>query len=455
MNPSSRSTPIAAPSPRGSTRLLSAAGLFGLAAVILAGCHYPDKFSGHSAEYNVQAATIKSQNLLVNIMRAAYRQPLQFTDLTTVTGQTSLTASANFNLPIAGPSFSYPRLFQFNPTLTETEAPSYTVAVLNTKEFYEGILTPIPTQMMAYYIGIGMPRAMLMTLAIAEIQYGPGDAVHRTYNRADSGGAPTYEAFQKLLGDLIDLGLTVAAVHEHTAIGPPFDEKGLPAPKDAVPLEAQGIKAVRHSFAETGSSLPPDQQALFRKAGYYYQLEKTSIAYRFCFDRSLTRSGVDLRPGVPIGDTGEVLDASAICSTSAAAAPGQPAGEHALQGAASDAGGQGAGPPRGFTFSLRSTEAVIYFLGELMRHDLGLVPPRFTPTIVSESGPSVLFHIAPGSGDGTAIDASFGGHDYHIAVDPTGRDRSSQVMDLLTELLAQNNSAKDLPAPSVIPILPR
>ena len=39
-----------------------------------------------------------------------------------------------------------------------------------------------------------------------------------------------------------------------------------------------------------------------------------------------------------------------------------------------------------------------------------------------------------------------------MIVDPSGKDRSSQVMELLTELLAQNNSAKDLPAPSVIPI---
>jgi hypothetical protein len=109
-----------------------------------------------------------------------------------------------------------------------------------------------------------------------------------------------------------------------------------------------------------------------------------------------------------------------------------------------------------FRFSVRSTEAVIYFLGELMRHDLGLVPPPMTPMIASDSGdPNVLFHVSPGAGNDGAISTNFEGRAYHIDVDPTGRDRSSQVMDLLTELLAQNNSAKDLPAPSVIPILPR
>lgn len=432
-----------------------------LGAVALAGCHFPDKFAVHSAEYNVQAATIKTQNLLVNILRAAHRRPLQFTDLTTVTGQTSLSAGGSFQLPFAGRANGGPRLLTFEPTVTETEAPSFTVAVLNTKEFYEGILTPIPTQLLAYYLGIGMPRAMLLTLAIAEIDYGPADALHRVYNRPNGAAAPTYEQFQKLLGDLLDLGLNVEGVEEHTAIGAPFDQKSLPDPKDAIDQEAKGIKAVRHRLDEPGLSLPPEQRARFRSAGYFYQFEKTRVVYRFCFDRTFTRNGTVLRPGTPIGDTGEVVDPGAICNSaagqsgSATAAPPRPVGESTLQaGAPGEAGGSPT-PRRVFTFSVRSTEAVIYFLGELMRHDLGLVPPPMTPMITSDSSRNILFHIDPGGGTLGTISADFEGRAYHIAVDPTGGDRSSQVMDLLTELLAQNNSAKDLPAPSVIPILPR
>jgi hypothetical protein len=94
-----------------------------------------------------------------------------------------------------------------------------------------------------------------------------------------------------------------------------------------------------------------------------------------------------------------------------------------------------------------STEGIIYYLGELTRLRLGLVPPK-----TGNWDPNI-FHLREGAGGPGAISASFRGRDYHIDVDPTGADRSSQVLDLVTELLAQNNSAKDLPQPSVIPIL--
>src|SRR5579884_1622536 len=427
------------------------------ASAILGGCRFADHFAGHSAEYHVQAAQIKSQDLLVNILRAAHRRPLQFTDLTTVTGQTSVATSGSFQLPFAGRPNGGPALFIFQPMLTETEQPNFTVAVLNTKEFYEGILTPIPTQLIAYYLGIGMPRAMVMTLAIAEIDYGRPDSPHRVYNRPNSAEAPLYDQFQRLLGALLDLGLTVEAVESRTPTGPPFDEKSLPEPKEAIELEEKGIKPVRHPLDEPGASLTPEQRARFCRAGYFYQYEKTKTDYRFCFDRTLARAGVLLRPGMAIGDTGEVMEASAICNGGAApsaGANGRPAGESTLQRAAGAAAG-GAAPQRVFSFSVRSTEAVIYFLGELMRHDLGLVPPQMTPTLTADGSGNILFHVVPGAGSGDAIAASFDGRPYHIRVDPTGGDRSSQIMDLLTELLAQNNSAKDLPAPSIIPILPR
>jgi hypothetical protein len=443
----------------GGFRIAVAFGL--VAAAALVGCHMTDRFAGHSAEYNVQAAAIKSQNLLVNILRAAHRRPLQFTDLTTVTGTSSLATGASFQLPFAGRANGGPRLLVFEPTVTETESPSFTVAVLNTKEFYEGILKPIPTQLLAYYLGIGMPRAMVMTLAIAEIDYGRPDAIHRIYNRPNSTTAPAYDQFQKLLGDLLDLGLNVEAVEEHTAIGAPFDQKSLPDPKDAIDLEAKGVKAVRHELNDPAAPLAPEQRARFRSAGYFYQLERTKVAYRFCFDRMFTRNGKVLQAGMPIGDTGEVVEAAAICNSGAGQAvratapPPQPAGESTLQVGAPGAAGGRATPSTSFAFSVRSTEAVIYYLGELMRHDLALVPPQMTPLITSDPNRNVLFHIAPGAGKGDVIGAEYEGRRYHIVADPSGGDRSSQILDLLTELLAQNNSAKDLPAPSVIPILPR
>jgi hypothetical protein len=424
-----------------------------IAVAALAGCTAVDKFSPHSVEYNLQAETIKNQNLLLNIVRAAYRKPLQFTDLSTITGQVSLSGTVGLSLPFGGPPDSFNRVTLVSPSVTTSDSPSYTVSVLNTKEFYQGILTPLPMQTVAYYIQLGIPMPVLMTLAIADITYGPADSLTRVHNRPAD-----YDRFQTLLQALLDLGLNVEQVEDTATIGAPFDEQGLPKPTDAAALDAKGVKIVRHSLASDGGGLPSDQVTRFRRAGYYYQLEKFNLIPRFCFDRRLTRNGVTLIPGMPIADTGEPLEASAICGAAKSAAAKsaneqqRAAGIHNLQTATASPAKGPATPANVFSFTTRSTEAIIYFLGELARHDLGLVEPRFTPMVPGNSGPNVLFHISEGPGGNNAIDVSYDGRTYHIDVDPSGNNRSSQVMELVTEILAQNNSAKDLPAPSVIPI---
>jgi hypothetical protein len=63
--------------------------------------------------------------------------------------------------------------------------------------------------------------------------------------------------------------------------------------------------------------------------------------------------------------------------------------------------------------------------------------------------------MEPGYGSLPSISTSYDGVAYHVDVDSDGCNRSSQVMELVLKLLALNNSAKDLPAPSVIPVLTR
>jgi hypothetical protein len=171
-----------------------------IAVAALAGCTAVDKFSPHSVEYNLQAETIKNQNLLLNIVRAAYRKPLQFTDLSTITGQVSLSGTVGLSLPFGGPPDSFNRVTLVSPSVTTSDSPSYTVSVLNTKEFYQGILTPLPMQTVAYYIQLGIPMPVLMTLAIADITYGPADSLTRVHNRPAD-----YDRFQTLLQALLAL----------------------------------------------------------------------------------------------------------------------------------------------------------------------------------------------------------------------------------------------------------
>lgn len=401
-------------------------------AAMLAGCGLADQLSGHSVEYNVQAATVKNQTLLINVLRAAYRQPLQFTDLSTISGQVSVSGSAAFNVPFGGPREGASRIDTFNPSITVSNSPTYTVSVLNTKEFYQGILTPIPMKTLSYYINIGFPKYALLTLVISEIEYGPHNARRRIDNIPDkhveATGVTAGQQFPDLLRKLIAMGLTVEDVEETAALGAPFAKDKYPSPTDLVNLDAKGIRV-----ADIGHGR--------------FQLEKVSQTQRFCFDPNQAQ-GVRVYAGMPVGGIGERLPPGLLCGgrhdPAIAASTGSGAKKLAARQPRAAADVDAEGP---LVIRTHSTEGIIYYLGELTRLQLGLVPPN-----TGDWDPNI-FHLREGAGGPGAITASFQGRDYHIDVDPTGADRSSQVLDLVTELLAQNNSAKDLPQPSVIPIV--
>jgi hypothetical protein len=206
----------------------------------------------------------------------------------------------------------------------------------------------------------------------------------------------------------------------------PFEKDKYPSPTDLVNLDAKGIRVTDIGHGR-------------------FQLEKVNQTSRFCFDPNLAQ-GVRVYAGMLIGEIGERLPAGLLCGakhnmTAARAATGRGAKKAAaISSAAVDADSP-------LVIRTHSTEGIIYYLGELTRLQLGLVPPR-----TGDWDPNI-FHLREGAGGAGTITASFEGRDYHIDVDPTGADRSSQVLDLVTELLAQNNSAKDLPQPSVIPIV--
>jgi hypothetical protein len=399
-------------------------------AAMLAGCGLADQLSGHSVEYNVQAATVKNQTLLINVLRAAYRQPLQFTDLSTISGSVSVSGSAGFTFPFGGPREGASRIDNFNPSITVSNSPTYTVAVLNTKEFYQGILTPIPMKTLSYYINIGFPKYPLLTLVISEIEYGPHSARRRIDNvpekHVEATGVTAGQQFPDLLRKMIAKGLTVEDVEETAALGAPFGKDKYPSPSDLVNLDANGIRV-----ADIGHDR--------------FQLEKVNQTQRFCFDPNQAQ-GVRVYAGMPVGDIGDRLPAGLLCGArhepSIAASTG-----HDSKKAAARQPRAAVAADAPLVIRTHSTEGIIYYLGELTRLQLGLVAPN-TP----DWDPNI-FHLREGAGGPGAITASFQGREYHIDVDPTGADRSSQVLDLVTELLAQNNSAKDLPQPSVIPIV--
>ena len=410
--------------------------------VVLLGCGLADQFSAEFVEYNVQAETIKNQNLLNNIIRSAYRRPLQFTDLTTITGQVSVSGTGAFFIPFGGPRSGSSRTYTFSPSVTASDTPNFTVAVLNTKEFYNGILAPIPIQTLAFYFQEGFPPRVLLTVLISEIVYGSSNSLQHRYNEPND-----FAKFYRTLSSLTDNGLTIEPTQNTKVLGPPLRSSAVPGPKDLADLDAQGVEIVGY----VGDNQPAKPEG-------YYRVEKRVSSYRFCFDPSRMRRGaLPLEPGMP------KLAGAALCGSGEPAQGAKP-GSSAAQSYRQQSGIQtlqtGAEDEGSLSFRVRSVEGVIYYLGEWARYELGLEEPVAPPTMSytnqqGEAREDILFQISRGAGRGPSIDTAYQGSDYHINVDPKGHDRSSQVMELVTELLALNNSAKDLPAPSVLPVITR
>jgi hypothetical protein len=130
----------------------------------LTGCSVVDQYGPRAVTYNEEASSSKSSAILLNVLRAAYRQPLQFTDMSTVTGTASIGASftgTSIPLQIGGPKFTTPEVATLTPAATVSGGPSFNIANLNTQEFYQGIQSPLEVQVIASYVSAGIPLKLL------------------------------------------------------------------------------------------------------------------------------------------------------------------------------------------------------------------------------------------------------------------------------------------------------
>jgi hypothetical protein len=91
--------------------------------------------------------------------------------------------------------------------------------------------------------------------------------------------------------------------------------------------------------------------------------------------------------------------------------------------------------PQIFEFHLNSTKQIIDYLGAIARVQLGLIA---SPNSLSTD---TIFRVKTGNGDPTSISVLYNGKHYYVEPDLTGADPSSQIIELLVELLAMETSA--------------
>ena len=438
------------------------------APLAVAGCSGADSFGPRAMEYNEEAAASKSSQILLNIVRAAYRYPLQFTDLSTVTGQATASVTTGSSLPLFGNRATSARLFTFSPGFTFSGGPSFNIANLNSQEFYYGIQNPVDQKTILHYVYAGYDPYVLLPLFISGIS--TSDRVLRSA----ATGKNEYNTFYAALKTLIDYGLTMEPVDETRALSPPLtpaqaaDPKllsGLISASSAGTGTAPTLK--RYSLSKGDDpNLPDSEKSSLGKltSDTYYRLVKTSTSATFCFDRRKFKPfpNVDFRMRTPDSSSTE-LSVPMVQAGNDVLFPSNPNPLFCDEKPKKTESRTSKGTPgetipiaEDMNITLRSVEEIFLFLGEMVRTELGIAngtPSRLEVLRHIRGDPLELFRVERRKPTPGEIAASFNGETFVVSADPSGTNTSTTVLQLLTDLVALNSSAKSLPTPNVIPFL--
>ncbi len=514
------------------------------------GCSVVDEFSGRAVQYNLEAEQSQDQTILLNVIRASKRRPLEFTSLQSVSGTASVSGSGNLAVP-----FGHLRSSANSLSLTDTVSggPTFSVAILDTQEFFQGILKPIPLQIVDFYVQERYPRPMLFNMLIDRIvirQEDPATGRSTVLVLPNyAGNDSELDGFRFVMNYLLDLGLSTQARDKATSYGPALTAAEASHLDMIAGAAAAGlqVKAVtwcdlteeerRNAILRFGFRGTPDLDATLKRtlAGIkaacaapgklaqaavsavngeplvLYRVQKSEKSFEFCFAPwTLANAGAP-QAGAVAQATAEaetVADARKSVATSGLACGKGPLAPEAGPGSDTGTEAQPRSPglrldldmwaglrqklaelqkrsgdrfdaARPLTFELapRTTEGVIYYLGEVVRRQteaefgqperrvmIPYGPPnRLIPLDACDPAAvkpdddkyhcEPLFVVDTAGGSGAFVSVTYDGAHYAIPSDRREAGRTYQVLDMVTQLLGLNKSAKDLPATSIFTLI--
>lgn len=524
------------------------------AALALSGCASVDGFADHAVRTNIEVERTQNEILLLNIVRSSKRHPPVYTTLQSVTGNARPSAEMSLAIPF-GPGAGANSL---GLGLKGHDGPSVTAGPLDTQEFYQGIMTPIKPAIIDFYVQQGYTKSLLFNLFFNRIELKQGGkvVVFRNYPGDDK----DLEPFQFLLERLIRLGLTTERASEDATVYGPLltkteadalgelasaakaglevnqvtlcdmtadDWQGLVArgkttitrslrkkaardKKPAVEMAAEEIEAKCKEDGFDKSTAASFVRTLFKNPpAIAYRVEKpgTETKARFAFDanqnyyktieKHAEKASFELRAQLSDLSAGPKSDALRITIALLA-------GNNAVKRKLKDFNDK---KPIEIAIVPRSTDGVIYYLGELVRraHDpdrtwngsADVASGRFVvgyhyglTSTPADDSPKVDFTKLEHQCQFKAGEENEGGKWYEegkwndancvpvfwvdthatdgfVSIDYEGKsyavpsgtitnvrsERVSQVMGILAQLVALNKSAKDTPATSVLNVV--
>jgi hypothetical protein len=230
------------------------------------------------------------------------RRPMQFTSLQTVTGSANVSGSLqggavgtrqtpyisqfpflNANGPgtlaqSTNSAISRIATGAVTGNVAMSGTATFTVPVLDTQEFYQGILTPIPLQALDYYLQQGFPPELVFDLFVNRIEVTRlDDGSCRRFTFVNSVRDDLqFGQFQSFIDYLIGSGLSAERINSVTPYGPPISTPS------AAPKSAEETARILDAYSKVSAAgLDIRQEGQGDKARY--RVQKKSSTFRLCF----------------------------------------------------------------------------------------------------------------------------------------------------------------------------
>ena len=417
-----------------STRATLVTGCLGLGA-----CSVADGYGPRAIAYNVEATGARSSLSLLNVVRAAYRKPLQFTEVTSITGTASSSGTLAASLPVIGTGSA------LSPSTTLSGGPSFSVSSLSTQEFYQASEAPIDNQTIGLLLSQGFRPEVVFPLVMADVTIEDASKVTRV--RMDVDNAKQFRSSYNYVLQLISAGLTFKPVKSSTQVGPSLTRNEA---KDATLSLLRAADPTKE----------PTLGRIGKEPGF--AVKKDATQYVLCFDPTLdVRARRELYGGdsnlftAPLSATRRVRLVYNNSVSNPEFEIALPPSYRCGQSDKAKKDGPGGASPSGPRFTPRSLQGIYAYLGSLTRIELGLDHPAESIAVPGTEGPFTLFEVKAGGGRGTDTAADFGPETFHVSTDPTGSDASDEVLAIVAVLQALNSKATTLPAPVTTSILVR
>jgi hypothetical protein len=141
--------------------------------ILLGGCatHPKESIESHSTSFNLIVEEEQNKMLLLNILRASKRRPMYFTEFQALRGDVSYSLETGaLTIPFGRMNAGFDGAYSIAPKIAYTINPNFDLVVLNDQEFTRGIMTPVSIEIFDYYLDQGWPEEMLFLLFIEKMK---------------------------------------------------------------------------------------------------------------------------------------------------------------------------------------------------------------------------------------------------------------------------------------------